>query len=348
MKIRMGQRKIFEEQDRLNKLSKLNDPLERLSNEVDWESFRIIIEGAFPKTNQKKGGRPSFDKVMLFKVLVLQQYYGLSDDRTEFQILDRLSFMRFLGLTISDKVPDSKTIWYFREVLTQKCVIDALFDNLTSRLEAHGLIVNKGKIVDANIVKAPIQRNSRDENEKIKKGEIPEDWSKNKKAQKDTDAAWTKKNNLNYYGYKNHIKTDSESKLITQFQVTPANVHDSEVLEELLDEKDEGQPLWADSAYSSEKHNQMLKKRRIENQISEKGCRNKPLTTEQQENNKIKSKIRSRVEHVFGVQRWTQGVSVVTRIGLRRAVCQITMRNLVYNLTRSIQLMKLQGISVPV
>ena len=346
MKIRMGQRKLFEENDRLSKLSKLKDPLERLDSEVNWESFRLIIDKAFPVTDAKKGGRPAYDRVMLFKILVLQQYYELSDDRTEYQILDRLSFMRFLGLTLADQVPDSKTIWHYREKLTQKSLLDELFDHLTSRLEELALIVHKGKIVDANIVRAPIQRNSRNENDQIKEGEIPEDWSANKRAQKDTDANWTKKRNVSYFGYKNHVKVDSESKLITDFQVTPANVHDSEVLEELLDDKDKNQPLWADSAYKSEKHDEMLERLEIENQISEKGSRNHALTPEQIESNRIKSKTRSRVEHIFGLQHQVQGISKVRRIGLKRAVGQITLRNFVYNLTTAIRLIKIQGIGM--
>ena len=163
---------------------------------------------------------------MMIKILILQWYYNISDDKMpaccreavlwtgrEFAILDRLSFMRFLGLSMSDRVPDAKTIWNFRKQLRRKGIIEKLFSLFTEELQKQGLIANEGKIVDASFIKVPIQRNTRQENKEIKEGNVPEQWNENphKMAQKDTDARWTKKNGRNYYGYKNHIKADAES-----------------------------------------------------------------------------------------------------------------------------------------
>ena len=177
---------------------------------------------------------------MMFKILILQRYYNLSDDQIEYQINDRMSFMRFLNLTISDDIPDSKTVWNFREQLVNLELVDVVFDLFLKELEQLGLVVNEGKIIDASFIEMPKQRNSREENKQIKNGEAPKsfDENPNKKRQKDVDARWTKKNNVSYYGYKNHVKVDAKSKLIVKYEVTDASVDDSQILENLLDDKD--------------------------------------------------------------------------------------------------------------
>jgi len=139
----------------------------------------------------------------------------LSDDQTEYQILDRLTFLRFLDLELSDKVPDSKTIWLFKETVTKSGKTEELFHTFEELLEKEGYIGKEGKIVDASFVEVPRQRNSREENKQIKEGKVPGEWLENrhKLSQKDIDARWTKKNNETFYGYKNHIKSDQKSKL---------------------------------------------------------------------------------------------------------------------------------------
>jgi IS5 family transposase len=191
-------------------------------------------------------GPKPYDPLLMFKILVLQRYYNLSDGQIEYQILDRLSFCRFLGLSLNDRVPDEKTIWDFRDRLVGKGLDKELFDQFAGLLEKHGLIAHEGKIIDASFVEAPRQRNTRDENKQIKEGIVPEEWEKvpNKKRQKDTDARWTKKNNETHYGYKNHAKVDNKHKLIAAYTTTDASVHDSQALDSLLDEKDEGQNLY--------------------------------------------------------------------------------------------------------
>ena len=182
-------RGLFDEQIRLEKLSKKADPLERLSRYIDFEYFRKPLEKSLIKDNDKsKGGRPAYDSVLMFKILILQRYYNVSDDAIEYAILDRLSFMRFLGLGINDPVPDAKTIWLFRDTLTKKGIIEKLFKHLDNHLDKDGIIVHKGKLVDASIVEVPIQRNSREENKELKEGNMPEGWEENKIRHKDTDA----------------------------------------------------------------------------------------------------------------------------------------------------------------
>jgi len=210
-------RGFFDEQFRLEKLSKQNDPLVKLLHEIDWEQFRRILTNAFEKEEKGIGGRPPFDYVMMFKIIVLQRYYNLSDS-----------------------VPDEKTIWLFRENLIQLNLIEKLFAKFLGNLEKAWLIGKEGRLVDASFIEVPRQRNSREENEDIKNGEIPEGWedSPNKLFQKDLDARWTKKNNQTFYGYKDHVKVDENSKLILDYEVTDASVHDSQPLGDLLNKND--------------------------------------------------------------------------------------------------------------
>lgn len=335
---------FFDQDIRLSKLSQLGDPLERLANGVDFEIFRSLLEEELTRPTKGKGGRPPYDYVLMFKILILQRYYNLSDDQTEYQINDRMSFMRFLGLTISDDIPDSRTIWAFSETLTDLGLVRQLFDLFSKELDKLGLIVNEGKIVDASFVEAPRQRNTRAENSQIKEGEGGKLWEgePHKKAQKDTDARWTKKNNQTFYGYKNHAKVDAKSKLVEGYEVTSASVHDSQPLDKLVGEGDEGQELYADSAYVGQ--GEVLEKHRLKDCIHEKGHKNTPLNEGQKESNKAKSSTRVRVEHVFGFMENSMGRMFFRKIGLKRAETVIGLMNLTYNMFRKTQLMPaLQG-----
>ena len=331
---------FFDQDIRLSKLSQLGDPLERLNKGIEFEVFRTLLEDNIIKLSKGKGGRPPYDYVLMFKIMILQRYYNLSDEQVEYQINDRMSFMRFLNLTISDDVPDSRTVWNFREQLTDLEMIEPLFDLFLKELETLGLIVNEGKIIDASFVEVPRQRNSRDENKKIKNNEIPGEWKDKprKLSQKDTDAKWTKKNNQTFFGYKNHIKTDDKSKIICKYKVTSAEVHDSQATEDLLEEKDKGEELYADSAYTGEKQEEVISKKELINRVHEKGYKNKPLTDQQKANNKIKSQIRVRVEHIFGFMENSMNGMEIRSIGFKRAEAIIGLSNLVYNMFRKIQL----------
>lgn len=333
-------RGLFDEQIRLEKLSKKQDPLERLSSHIDFEYFRKPLEKSLLKDSDKsKGGRPAYDLILMFKILILQRYYNVSDDAIEYAILDRLSFMRFLGLGINDPVPDAKTIWLFRDTLTKKKLINKLFNYLDKQLDKDGIIVHKGKLVDASIVEVPIQRNSKEENAEVKDGKLPEDWSENKKRQKDTDARWTKKNNQNYFGYKDHIKADTKTKLITGYTITTANVADKAVVDELLDkEEDGGQKLHGDCAYRSGELDELYIRKGIINQVNEQGYRNKAITKKQEVANKKKSKVRARVEHIFGFMANSMNRMYLKYRSFIRNEAGIQLMNLTYNLFRLVQL----------
>lgn len=309
--------------------------MEKLEHAINWTMFEGLLNSVFTKANTGAGGRPPYSYLLLFKILILQRLFNISDDQAEYQINDRVSFMRFLGLGLGDRVPDAKTIWLFRDTLTKADVMRELFDCFSRQLEERGIITSVGSIVDATFVEAPRQRNTRDENQAIKEGKVPQDWEKpenvDKLRQKDTDARWAKKNGENHYGYKDHVKVDSESKLITSYEVTDASVHDSQALMGLLDEKDK--VLYADGAYSGDPIADQLPET-IENQIHEKGYRNRSLSEEQKAENKRKSKIRARIEHVFGYMTGSMHGITVRSIGIVRARFNIGLTNLIYNLCR--------------
>jgi len=342
-------RGLFEDQFRQEKIINMKDPLEQLSHFIRWEDFRPVIDKAFAVTDPSLGGRPPYDRVMLFKVLVLQRMYNLSDDNTEYQILDRHSFCKFLGIDSYAQVPDSKTIWHYREQLKKHNVIHEIFSLFTEKLQNASLMLKDGAIIDASIVQVPRQRNTREENKQVRDGEIPEEWKDkpNKLEQKDLDADWVKKNGKTFFGYKNHIKIDNGSKLITFYAITAASVHDSAMLEDLLDENEAGQPLYADSAYSGKNCAKVIESAKMENRTHQKAYRYKKLSQEQKEQNTVKSKTRARVEHVFGYQ-WMNlnAAQLIRYIGLDRCALAIALRNIIYNFFRAIFIVKQKGMVI--
>ncbi len=340
-----GNKGIFDEQFNNEQLSSIGNPLEAISKVLDFEMFRPLLEAKLLNKDKKNNaGAKPYDVVLMFKIILLQRYYGLGDKQVEYQIIDRTSFKRFLGLETGDKVPDEKTVWAFREQLTKTGLVDELFGQFIGYLESNGLIFNEGQIIDASFTIAPRQRNTREENQQIKNGQGKDLWNDNphKKSHKDIDARWTKKNNENFYGYKNHAKVDAKSKFINTYRVTDASVHDSQALDALLNEKDKAQPLYADSAYTGEDQENVITQYKMKNEVHEKGYRNRPLTEVQNANNKIKSKTRVRVEHVFGFMEQSMNGLYLRCVGLVRATGIIGLINLTYNLFRFEQIKRLQ------
>jgi IS5 family transposase len=317
---------------------------------INWDIFSPILQCIENTERKSHAGAKPYSPLLMFKILILQRYYNLSDSQIEYHILDRLSFCRFLGLTLSDRVPDEKTVWDFRERLTNQGVVTKLFSVFHDKLEENGLIAHEGKIIDASFVEMPRQRNGKEENAHIKAtGTSPKEWDNapNKKRQKDVDARWTKKNDQNHYGYKNHVKVDNKHKFIDTQHTTSASVHDSQALDGLLDqEKDKGCDLWADSAYTGEEQEKTIKKYHMNNQVHEKGTRNHPLTEAQKQSNREKSKTRARVEHVFGFIEGSMNRLQLNCIGLKRTSALVSLINLTYNLFRYEQIARLQGITM--
>jgi IS5 family transposase len=342
----MGQMGFFDISKRYAGLDAKNDPLVKIDEVVPWEDFRPRLETVWRKPAEERksqAGRKPWDAVVMFKSIVLCELYNLSDDQVEYQLRDRFSFTRFLGLGLEDKVPDAKTVWLYREQLAQAGVIEALFDAFDGYLKRRGYLAMGGQIIDASIVPVPKQRNSRDDNARIKRGETPEAWKDRpaKRSQKDTDARWTKKHGKNHYGYKNHVNVDRRHKLVRRYQVTDAAVHDSQVVEEILDLDNTASDVWADSAYRSAEIEANLEEKGLNSRIHRKGHRNKPLSEREKRGNKTRSRVRARVEHVFGAQSNDMGGTLVRSIGLIRARARIGLKNLAYNMRRLVQLERL-------
>lgn len=328
MKFRKGKEQsgLFDLIERVEKLSSRGGPLDKLNEQIDFKIFREKLLEILDYGDHEKGGRPAWDPVLMLKVLIIQRYYNLSEEETEFQILDRFSFQRFLGLSVGDGVPDKNTIWDFKQRLGPQGM-KSLFELFRGLLAEKGLVGKGGKIVDASFVDAPRRRVAEEKLDEL---------SPKARSHIDGDARWAKKGKDTHFGYKNHAKCDVASKFVETFAVTSAEVHDSNVLEELLDDNDEY--LYADSAYKSAQNDELLRNRKIENMIHQKGYRNRPLTRFQKKINRLKSKARCRVEHIFGFQANSLGADWIRTIGLERAEFQIGLSNLVYNLCRFGQL----------
>lgn len=342
---------LFDMQNRYESLSKFGDPLEKLKEVVDFEVFCSEIEAGLDFSDGSKGGRPPYDAVLIFKILVLQTLYSLSDDQTEYQIKDRLSFMRFLDLELCQKVPDAKTIWLYRERLSEKGIMEKLFAAFDKALKDRGYLAMSGQIVDASIVSAPRQRMTKDEKEKIKQGEIPEDWKENssKLAQKDRDARWVVKYRkakdkdddklldlaTPYFGYKNHISMDKRYGFIRKFQATDASQYDGKLLACLLDKENTASDVWGDTAYRSEENEQLLRENGFVSKLHRKKPKGKSMPQQTLRANGKKSQVRAKVEHIFAFQKEKMGLFIRT-IGLERAHVKIGLANIVYNMKRLI------------
>ena len=350
---------FFDIDERLKELSAKGDDLERLNAIVDFEIFRPHLARAVPRSDGSKGGRPAFDHVLMFKVLILQAAHGLSDERAEYLIKDRLSFMRFLGLDLADAVPDANTIWTFRETLTRaridgKPAIEVLFKAYEAELSKAGFLAMGGQIIDASIVAAPKQRNSDGEKRDIKEGRIPEAWKDKpaKLAQKDRNARWTVKWSkakpaddgaqrvdlaVPAFGYKNHIGIDRRHGLIRTWVATDAARHDGAQLANLISRANTGSEVWADTAYRSQANEKCLASNHLVSRIHRKKPKGKPMPVNVARANAAKSKVRAAVEHIFARQKGPMGLFVRT-IGIARATVKIGLANIAYNMKRAVWL----------
>lgn len=341
---------IFDLDDRYAALSATGDPLERLSTVLDFEIFRPELDAALKRSDRAKGGRPPMDAVMMFKVLVLQSLYGLADEQTEFQIRDRLSFMRFLGLDLHGRVPDARTIWLFRETLTRAQAVEVLFRRFDTHLKEQGYLAMGGQMIDASIIEAPRQRNTDKEKEALGQGRIPEDWAARpaKLRQKDRDGRWTLKRGRRKkrpdgslmmeiatpaYGYKSHIGTDRRYRFIRTWSVTDAARHDGREPGGLLDKTNTAAPVWADTAYRSKKNENKIARAGLVSKVHFRKPPGKPMPEAKKRANSARSRPRSGVEHVFADQKHHMRLFIRT-IGIARARTRIGMANITRNMRR--------------
>ena len=348
-----GQIGFWDVQDRLLQLSRHGDPLEKLSVTLDFEMFRADLANAVPRGDRSRGGRPPFDPVLKFKMLVLQALNGLSLEQTEFLVKDRLSWMRFCGLGPGDAVPDANTLWDFREAQIAADALDALFARLDRAIGDAGYLPMSGQIMDATLVAAPRQRNTEDEKVRIKAGATAKEIWKDepfKARQKDVDARWSVKCSkakpaengekqqidiaIPTFGYKNHISIDRRHGVIRKSLVTDAAAHDGARLREgLIDPSNTASDVWADSAYRSAENERYVKGAGKTSRIHRRKAKGRPLPARTRKANAARSAVRSRVEHVFAYQKGPMGM-IVRTIGIARAKATITLANIAYNMKR--------------
>ncbi len=334
----MGQKGFWDFEERQQELINKNKTLKHLNDIIPWELFRAELETLHKKDRKSNAGRKPTDVILMFKLLILQQLYNISDEELEYQVKDRLSFMEFLNLGLEDPVPDATTVWLFRQHLKDHNKMEPLFEEFSNYLNQQGYQAQGGQIMDATLIPVPKQKITKQEKEDLKQGQIPEEWQNNphKMAQKDIDAKWTKKNHQSYFGYKNHINIDVDYGFIRQYIITDASVHDSQALTRLLDDLNTGKGVWADSAYRSAGIEWLLSLLNWISHIHERPYRNRPLSEEQQEKNTERSKTRSHVEHVFGAWVMRLGGKALRSIGLGRAEVNLGLKNLTYNFMRFI------------
>lgn len=337
--------------DHLKRLSEAGDPLEEMARVIDFEVFRPALEEALAYSDGSKGGRPPYDPVAMFKVLILAAQNTVSDARMEFLIRDRLSWMRFLEFELGQPTPDENTIRSFRERLTKAGAIRRLFDRFDRQLNQAGYLARGGQIVDASLISAPRPRNTRDEKDAIKAGKTAaEIWPDQpaKAAQKDVDARWTVRIGrrrdqdrvsgvpeltISVFGYKSHVAIDRRFGFIRTFAVTDAARHEGTLLRELVTANNTAAAVWADTAYRSKANEAWLTAKGHVSRIHRKKPRGQPMSERMRRANAAKSKIRTRVEHVFAHQKDRMGLFIRT-IGRARAEAKIGLANLVYNLQR--------------
>jgi IS5 family transposase len=336
----------------LTRLSGLGDQLEGFRAAVDFEMFRDALDQALAYADGVQGGRPPFDAVMMFKILVIQATNNLSDERAEYLINDRLSFMRFLGLGLPDRVPDARTIWLFRERLTRAGAIGSLFERFDAMLRQSGYIAMSGQIVDASLIAAPRQHNTDEEKKAIKQGRVPDEWQDKpaKLRQKDRDARWTVKFTkakprqdgstppvdlaIPVFGYQNHVSIDRGFGFIRKWSATDAAAYEGRRLREgLLDKTNTARGVWADTAYRSAANEAFMATNGFVSHVHRKKPKGRAMPAAIRRANNAKSKIRSRVEHVFAELKDRMELFIRT-IGIARATTKIGLANLVFNIKR--------------
>lgn len=295
---------------RKSKSTRTDTLLERVNNIIDFS----FMKDWHAKLHPSNRGRPPFDTGVMFRVILMQQLFGLSDSQAEEDIYDRQSYQRFLGITSDTDIPDETTICKFRKLLVEHKLDEAFFMEIQQQLEEHGVKICRGKIVDATIMETPKGRKQKDGGNT-----------------RDIDAGFTKKNGRGYHGYKGHIATDTKGKFIEERATSSASPHDSQFFDELVNDSD--QAAFADSAYINTERKQKYRKEGKLYGIVERATRNHPLTASQKKRNKKLSTVRCRVEHPFAEMKKRMKFWLRYR-GQRKNEWQFTMVCAAYNLKR--------------
>lgn len=288
--------------------------LKKIDGQIDWRAFEKVMEPLYHPTQ----GRPSHPPVMMFKALLLQQWYGLSDPALEEAICDRLSFQRFLGLSLTDPVPDETRICRFRNLLAQAGLGERLFGLLEEQLQAKGLLVRRGSLIDATLVKAQPHQPRRGE------------------ASPDPEADWTRRGKDGHFGYKVHLSVDQGSDLIRRLALTAASVSESHLFEEMV--RGDEAAVFADGAYAKDARKAALRGRGVFCGIINRAWRYRPISAQQKKRNSFYSRVRRAVERVIGTLKCRYGMARCRYLGLRRNLNHLWLQGICYNLKKMLVL----------
>lgn len=313
---------------------------------LDWAGIDSEIKKYYSK-GFSVAGRPSYSGLLLFKMSLLQTWYGLSDYEVEEKVNDSLSFMKFVGLTLEDAVPDNTVLSRFRTELTRKQGYEKLMDLINIQLEEKGILLKKGAIVDASITDSPRKPRGKKEYEIVEDRKeqmdgngqpIPPTMALTVKVQShvDTQGAWIKKAGKLRFGYKKHVATDEQG-LVRAVITTPANESDIVHLEDVIEKAgiEKGSRVRADKGYCSASNRKYLKSNGLKDGIMYKAVKNKPLSNHQVKFNKIVSQVRFKVERTFGgITRWFK-TGIARYVGKEKTHTQHLMEAIAYNLYRS-------------
>ena len=314
---------------------------------IDWSRVGTLLRRGLGRTNETTAGAKAYPAIQMFKILLLQQWYGLSDQEAEGAMLDRISFIRFVGFSLEESVPDHTTICRFRNAMVEKKLLQPLLDEVNRQMEKQGKLVKKGVAVDASIISSAARPRKQVDIEIVAcdreeaEPSPPAQASVSVSYSHDSDAAWTKKGSRFYYGYKAHTSVDVDTGLILSAHATPANYSDTGELKALV--KGSRLPaksrVYADKGYTSANNRKFLKQHRCKDGIMNRAYRNKPLTERERKRNKQISKRRSIVERVFGTLKQRYGMARASYLGTLKVQGELLLSSLAYNLKRALFLL---------
>ena len=297
--------------------------LDSIHELLNWQGIEQILKNI----HNNQAGKRAYHPVMMFKCLLLQVWYKLSDPALEKSLARDLMFRRFAGIGLTDTIPDHSTLWRFRNLLEEEGLYKTLLQEINRQLQADSLIIQQGEvsIIDASVVQA---KNNRPKKGKDGKNTQDKEASYNVKTASDGKRKTT-------FGFKAHMNTDEDGYIKT-VKVTTGSLHDSNVFEELLTGTEK--EVYADSAYKSRKHDKLLNAKKIKNQVLERAYRNKALTDGQKQNNLIRSQTRTVVERTFGVLKLHYAMAQARYMGIARNTSRIMMISMAHNLKRGVSI----------
>jgi len=329
--------------------------LDGIAAMLDWKRVEKLLKEGLGRTNETTAGAKAYPAIQMFKILLLQQWYGLSDQDAESAMLDRISFIRFVGLSLEESVPDHTTICRFRNVLVERELLQLLLDEVNGQMEKQGKLVKKGVAVDASVISSAARPRKqvdmetvvcdREENALAPCEQTTASETKvSVSYSHDTEAAWTKKGKQYHYGYKAHTSVDMDTGLILTAHATPANYSDTGELEVLV--KRSRLPaksrVYADKGYTSAKNRMVLNQHKCKDGIMNRAYRNKPLTLRERKRNKLISKRRYIVERVFGTLKQHYDMARASYLGTAKVQGEFLLSSLAYNLKRALFLLSPQ------